>query len=146
VSTYQERERARRDRIDPLTRRKIAARAAEDAARVRGEPDDVSRLELGRWHWVSIAGKAWPGIVLAAVEGIGAAVGLAELGTVQVIPAVYVGRRLSGEELSNALRREPVRRSWPDGDELADSMLALNRAPTASDDTRFRWMSVSGHR
>lgn len=128
MSTYQEREAARRARIDPLTRAKIAARAAEDAKRMRGDPNDLSRLTVGKWHWVDAAGRKWPGKVLAILEGVGAAVGLAELGTVQILPARQVGRRLSPRQLSDHLRREPVHRSWPSEDELADAMLTLNRA------------------
>jgi hypothetical protein len=84
--------------------------------------------------------------VLAVVDGVGVAIGLADLGTVQVVPPADIGRRLTGAEMSDKLKREPVRRAWPDGDELADALLSLNRAKTGPDEARFGGMSVSGHR
>lgn len=104
MSTFREREAARRARIDPLTRAKIDRRRAEDRA--------ARPLELDRWYWVDLNGTAWPGRLLDYVAPFGYVVGLAELGTTQIVGLKAIGDRLSAPELSDELRREPPGREW----------------------------------
>lgn len=126
---------------DELHRAKVRRRLLEDDQQRRAAAASTARLGLNAWHWVQIGSWdpgeplpdwAWaligevdrragrrprfvPGRVLR-LEEHRVLVGYAVAGTTQWVRPQLVGRRLSPAEMSDHLRREPVRRDWPDPD------------------------------